>query len=66
MGLSDAPPRFKVGDAVVSFRGETATITKVRETPRGKSHRVEVEWANKLNNPDKREYYEEVFDHADS
>lgn len=60
--MASAQPLFKVGDRVRSFRGESAIITKVREvsTP-GKSHRVEVEWTDKLKNPDKREYYEEVF-----
>lgn len=65
MILSDIP-KFQVGDEVVSHRGEPARITKVIQVPEpGKSHRVEVEWADQLKNPDKIAYYEEVFSHAD-
>lgn len=63
MMLSDTP-KFKVDDEVISFRGERARIIFVRAIARaGKSHRVSVRWANELQNPDLREYYEEVFEH---
>jgi hypothetical protein len=67
------PPKFEVGDEVISFRGERATVTKVItvEHP-GKSHRVTVRWQNNRDgvtdtpykaNPDNIDYYEHVFDH---
>lgn len=54
---------FRVGDKVKSFRGEDATVIEVEESKawRSRSHRVTVEWDDKVKNPDKRSYYEEVF-----
>lgn len=59
--------RFKVGDEVVDFRGDRARVVAIEESKhwRTKSHRVEVEWldpSTKHQNPDKRSYYEEVFE----
>lgn len=55
-------PKFKPGDKVISFKGEHATVIYVVEAPAiSKSHRVNVDWDAKFKNPDKREYYEEVF-----
>lgn len=54
--------KFKVGDEVVSFRGEKATVIGTKESfVPGKSNRVSVKWEKESRNPDKREYYEEVF-----
>lgn len=57
--------RYKVGDRVVSFRGEKATVTRIRESAnyRSKSHRVCVKWDEVKHGrrDDPVEYYEEVF-----
>jgi hypothetical protein len=56
-----AEPRFVVGDRVVSFRGERATVTWVgrAEAPH-RSHRVCVHFDGKLE-ADRRDFYETVF-----
>lgn len=57
--MSSPFPKFKVGDKVISFRGERATVRVVYQvdTP-GKSHRVGVTWENE----DEGMYYEQVFE----
>ena len=61
--MGSATPKFKPDDEVISFRGERARVISSRAVPEpGKSHRVTVRWANELDNPDNREYYEEVFE----
>lgn len=57
-------PKYKPGDSVINFRGETAVVETVTPSPdwEAKSHRVTVRWSNELENPDRLNYYEEVFD----
>jgi len=66
------PPKFKVGDRVISFRHEKATVRTVTPSTRlGKSHRVQVDWDSDREdgytddgfrqNQDNINYYEEVF-----
>lgn len=58
------PPKFSVGDRVISFKGELATVIWVRTVDHpGKSHRVSVHWDDS-DREDKIEYYEGVFEHV--
>jgi len=55
--------RFSVGDRVIDFRGNKATVTQTYESAdyTCKSHRVSVKWDN-IKPKDQTAYYEEVFD----
>lgn len=54
-------PKFAVGDRVVSFRGEYATVTAVRDSEHpGKSNRIYVHFDADWE-PCKIEFYETVF-----
>jgi hypothetical protein len=58
-------PRFKPGDKVKDFRGNKAMVVAVVESAewQNKSHRVRVQWADRIEqHKDRVEYYEEVFD----
>lgn len=60
MGMN-GEPKFAVGDRVVSFRGEYATVVAVRDSQHpGKSNRVYVQFDADMQ-PCTIEYYETVF-----
>jgi hypothetical protein len=58
----DRPPRFKPGDRVIDFRGESGTVHTVYPSPStDKSHKVRVVYDGETE--PSHPYYEHVFDH---